>query len=66
MTAKQSPIEDVLPLSPLQEGLLFHHVYDEGGVDVYTVQLVVDLEGVVDPEGLRSAAQALLERYPNL
>ncbi|MEV6816452.1 amino acid adenylation domain-containing protein, partial [Micromonospora sp. NPDC051296] len=65
------PLEDEaemaeLPLSPLQEGLLFHGLFESSEVDAYTVQLVVDLEGVVDPEGLRSAAQALLERYPNL
>jgi non-ribosomal peptide synthase protein (TIGR01720 family) len=27
-------IEDILPLSPLQEGLLFHALYDAGGPDV--------------------------------
>src|SRR5262249_21713777 len=32
-------IEDVLPLSPLQEGLLFHALYDAQAPDVYTVQL---------------------------
>ena len=29
-------IEDVLPLSPLQEGLLFHALYDAPARDVYT------------------------------
>ena len=33
-------IEDILPLSPLQEGLLFHALYDAQGPDVYTVQLL--------------------------
>ena len=32
-------IEDVLPLSPLQEGLLFHALYDAQATDLYTVQL---------------------------
>ena len=32
-------IEDILPLSPLQEGLLFHALYDARAPDVYTVQL---------------------------
>ena len=35
-------IEDMLPLSPLQEGLLFHALYDAQAPDVYTVQLVLD------------------------
>ena len=40
-----SEIEDILPVTPLQEGLLFHARYEaDGGVDVYTVQLVLDLE----------------------
>ena len=38
-------IEDILPLSPLQEGLLFHALYDAQGPDVYTVQLELELEG---------------------
>ena len=38
-------IEDILPLSPLQEGLLFHALYDAQAPDVYTVQLVLGLEG---------------------
>ena len=38
-------IEDILPLSPLQEGLLFHALYDAQAPDVYTVQLVLDSGG---------------------
>src|SRR5262249_8540943 len=41
-------IEDVLPLSPLQEGLLFHALYDAQAADVYTVQLELGLEGALD------------------
>ena len=44
-------IEDILPLSPLQEGLLFHALYDAQGPDVYTVQLELELEGVLDARG---------------
>ncbi|MDX3753785.1 non-ribosomal peptide synthetase, partial [Streptomyces sp. AK08-02] len=62
-----SAIEDVLPLSPLQEGLLFHSLYDDGaGQDAYTVQLFVDLEGPVDAARLREAVTAVLRRHPNL
>ncbi|WP_380567727.1 amino acid adenylation domain-containing protein [Saccharothrix mutabilis] len=60
------PIEDVLPLSPLQQGMVFHAVYDETADDVYTVQFVLGLTGDVDPDRLRAAAQALLERHANL
>ncbi|GAA3776521.1 hypothetical protein GCM10022403_009130 [Streptomyces coacervatus] len=59
---------DVLPLTPLQEGLLFHALYEHerDAPDVYVVQLVFELEGPVDAERLRAAAQALLDRHPNL
>ncbi|WP_229869540.1 condensation domain-containing protein, partial [Streptomyces inusitatus] len=58
--------QDILPLSPLQEGLLFHAVYDVEGPDVYVVQLVFGLEGRVDAGRLRGAAEALLVRYPQV
>ncbi|RFU87377.1 non-ribosomal peptide synthetase [Streptomyces triticagri] len=63
-----STISEVLPLSPLQQGLLFLSEYDRDGVDVYTVQLVADLQGLTD-EGaaaLHTAADTLLERHPHL
>ena len=59
-------LEDVLPLSPLQEGLLFHALYDTQGPDLYTVQVVLGLEGPLDSDALRVAAEALLERHANL
>ncbi|WP_327334130.1 non-ribosomal peptide synthetase [Streptomyces anulatus] len=58
--------EDILPLSPLQEGLLFHALYDETGSDVYTVQVVLDLGGRLDEDVLRATAEALLRRHANL
>ncbi len=59
-------LEDVLPLSPLQEGLLFHALYDARAPDVYTVQLVLSLQGRLDEEALKAAAQALIERHAGL
>ncbi|MGW2930212.1 condensation domain-containing protein, partial [Streptomyces fungicidicus] len=62
-----SEIEDILPVTPLQEGLLFHARYEaDGGVDVYTVQLVLDLEGRLDADRLHAAARELIQRHPNL
>src|SRR5271166_2718782 len=58
--------EEILPLSPLQEGLLFHALYDPQGPDLYTVQIVLALEGPLDSDALRVAAEALLERHANL
>lgn len=59
-------IADVLPLGPLQEGLLFHHALAEGTTDAYGIQLRVELLGSADPGRLRRAAAALLRRHPNL
>ncbi|MFI6641777.1 amino acid adenylation domain-containing protein [Streptomyces sp. NPDC050504] len=63
---KKSGPEDILPLSPLQEGLLFHALYDDSGSDVYTVQVVLDLGGELDAARLRATADALLRRHANL
>nr|APD71558.1 non-ribosomal peptide synthetase 5 [Streptomyces sp.] len=62
----QAELEDILPLAPLQEGLLFHALYDEAALDLYTLQLAFDLEGALDAEALRAAARALLRRHASL
>ncbi|MFD2474611.1 non-ribosomal peptide synthetase [Amycolatopsis silviterrae] len=59
-------LEDVLPLTPLQEGLFFLSSLDREERDVYTVQLRFELGGDVDADRLRTAAQALLDRHANL
>ncbi|WP_424893596.1 non-ribosomal peptide synthetase, partial [Streptomyces sp. XH2] len=59
-------LQDVLPLSPLQEGLLFHAVYDARTPDTYAVQVVFDLGGPLDAGALRAAAGGLLRRHANL
>ena len=67
LESEHPQIEDILPLSPLQEGLLFHALYDAQAPDVYTVQLVLGLEGALDGEALLEAAvQALLRRHASL
>ncbi|MFS0697205.1 amino acid adenylation domain-containing protein [Streptomyces nitrosporeus] len=59
-------LEDVLPLTPLQAGMLFHALYDTRAVDVYTAQFVFALEGPVDVPALRAAVAGLLRRHANL
>ncbi|GDY54607.1 hypothetical protein SVIO_052300 [Streptomyces violaceusniger] len=64
---KKPGLEDVLPLSPMQQGMLFHAMYDqEGGSDVYTIQLSFAIEGELDAEALRGAAAGVLRRHANL
>jgi amino acid adenylation domain-containing protein/non-ribosomal peptide synthase protein (TIGR01720 family) len=64
--AHPAGVDALWPLTPLQEGLHFLSSFDADGLDVYTVQLILELEGRVDPDRLATALAALLDRYPNL
>ncbi|WP_416980594.1 amino acid adenylation domain-containing protein [Streptomyces sp. T028] len=66
LAAAPDGLADAFALTPLQEGLFFHALQAHDGPDVYTVQLVLDLEGPLDAEALRGAGRAVLERHPNL
>ena len=59
-------LDDILPLAPLQEGLLFHALYDAQAPDVYTIQLQLGLAGALDGDALAQAAHALIERHAGL
>ncbi len=63
---KQSNVEDILPLAPLQAGMMFHSWYDSAGPEVQTAQLILDTCGPLDVGALRAAVAALLRRHPNL
>ncbi|MGO4447254.1 condensation domain-containing protein, partial [Mycobacterium sp. 2YAF39] len=64
---QQHPIADVLPLTPLQKGLLFQAGLLEGsGDDVYAVQLGITVAGALDADRLRDAVQSMVNRHPNL
>ncbi|MFF0522326.1 non-ribosomal peptide synthase/polyketide synthase [Actinomadura nitritigenes] len=58
-------IEDAYPLSPMQQGMLFHTLVtpDSGA---YFEQSVLTFEGPLDPDLLRSAFQSLTDRHPAL
>ncbi|MGW0601615.1 amino acid adenylation domain-containing protein [Streptomyces sp. NPDC002776] len=62
----KSGLQDILPLSPLQEGMLFHNLFDGEELDAYNVQVFVELAGTVDTDRLRGAIEALLKRHANL
>ncbi|MCA2211707.1 non-ribosomal peptide synthetase [Jidongwangia harbinensis] len=61
-----STVEDILPLSPLQAGMLFRSSFDTSGPEVQTAQLILDLTGPLDVAALKAAAAQLLRRHPNL
>ncbi|MFJ1859897.1 amino acid adenylation domain-containing protein [Streptomyces anulatus] len=59
-------LHDILPLTPLQEGLYFHTVYDDDATGAYVEQQLLTLDGDVDADRLAAAATRLLTLYPNL
>ena len=60
-------IADVLPLTPLQQGLLFHAGTAQGsGDDVYAMQLDITVTGGLDPDRLGDAVQMVVTRHPHL
>ncbi|MEV8318418.1 amino acid adenylation domain-containing protein [Streptomyces sp. NPDC059900] len=64
--AKGNALAEVWPLSPLQEGLLFHASFDGEGPDVYALQTVISITGPLDPARFRASWQALLDRHAAL
>jgi amino acid adenylation domain-containing protein/non-ribosomal peptide synthase protein (TIGR01720 family) len=63
---RQDRIADVLPLTPLQQGLLFHTSTAQASDDVYAVQLDITVTGPLDPHRLREAVHTVVTRHPNL
>jgi amino acid adenylation domain-containing protein len=60
------PIVDIYPLSPMQQGMLFHSLYAAGGDDMYFRQLTCVLEGDLTSALLRDAWQQVLDRHAAL
>ncbi|MFF8726760.1 non-ribosomal peptide synthase/polyketide synthase [Streptomyces sp. NPDC015171] len=58
-------VTDLLPLTPLQEGMLFHRLVG-GPDDVYVDQAALLLDGVSDPDALATAWQRVTDRTPAL
>ncbi|WP_077081394.1 non-ribosomal peptide synthetase [Mycobacterium numidiamassiliense] len=66
---QQCQFADVLPLTPLQQGLFFHTSAADDNADLgelYAMQLDITLAGVLDPQRLREAVQTVVRRHPHL
>ncbi|MEO3972429.1 amino acid adenylation domain-containing protein [Streptomyces sp. CAU 1734] len=59
-------LAEIWPLTPLQEGLLFHAAYDERGPDVYKGQWILELTGRLDAARLRAAWEGVVARHATL
>ncbi|ANN20078.1 non-ribosomal peptide synthetase [Amycolatopsis orientalis] len=58
--------EEIWPLAPLQEGLLFESILDDQGSDIYQVQVILELNGPLDEARLRAAWDTVVHRHPEL
>jgi amino acid adenylation domain-containing protein/non-ribosomal peptide synthase protein (TIGR01720 family) len=62
-----SPIADVLPLLPLQRGMLFHAIQGSATQDdPYVLQVSGNIHGRLNPAQVESAWQMLIARHPAL
>jgi len=55
-------IEDTYPLTPMQQGILFHSL-SEPDSGVYTTQFVCELRGDLDEEAFQAAWQTIVRRH---
>jgi amino acid adenylation domain-containing protein len=56
-------IQDIYPLAPLQEGILFHHLLTVDGGDTYAQPLVLSVSSAERLEDLIAALQAVVDRH---
>ncbi len=57
-------IQDIYPLSPLQEGMLFHSIAD-GESDAYFEQKILTIEGQLDYERFARSVAKVVEKHDN-
>jgi amino acid adenylation domain-containing protein/non-ribosomal peptide synthase protein (TIGR01720 family) len=60
-----SNLEDIYPLTPVQQGILFHSLYEPGS-GIYFEQFAYGLRGALDGEAFAAAWWSAFERHPAL
>lgn len=60
--AEKRELQDIYTLAPLQEGMLFHALRDEGST-AYVEQMVLRLDGTIDPDRFAACWQRILDRH---
>lgn len=64
--APRAAVQDVLALSPLQQGLFSMAALSADGDDPYLIAMAADATGVLDADLLRRCAAHLFDRHANL
>jgi amino acid adenylation domain-containing protein/non-ribosomal peptide synthase protein (TIGR01720 family) len=64
LVGEDRQIENIYPLSPMQEGILFHSLHDRSGL--YIVQLSCIIYGEFNRLAFEGAWQKVLDRHPAL
>ncbi len=65
LLGRERGVEDVYPLTPMQEGMLFHSL-DEADPGAYLGQFRFTLVGPLEVEAFRRAWQGVVDRHPVL
>ncbi|WP_145052127.1 non-ribosomal peptide synthetase [Paenibacillus xylanexedens] len=62
---KNKDVVDIYPLSPIQQGMLFHSLYDQGiqANDTYLTQINLEVEGSLNLGMMEEAWNILIERH---
>ena len=66
LTKDDRNISDIYPLSPIQQGLLFHTLYDGSRSGTYVEQLSCTLEGDLNIRAFEQAWQKVIDSHPVL
>jgi len=56
-------IQDIYPLAPLQEGILFHHLMSDSGGDAYVVPMLLSVSSRERLDELIQALQSVIDRH---
>jgi non-ribosomal peptide synthetase component F/acyl carrier protein len=63
--AKLKNVEDIYPMSPMQQGILFHSLYETGS-GLYFLGMGCRIEGALDVQAFRRAWEEVIRRHATL